>query len=183
MFQQLQRVSRSNRWIIESGLPSATINKDPAALTMRAIFSPRGEFSFLRRPIFSLTLKIAWTRPFFSTTMDAPFFPDDCPASIKKERQPELYGPPPLLGVLCMQKELCEWANWLAYKFPKKTSGRASIQPDLALSFISQPRWEIFTLDLISGCFLRSTCCETLNKRLFFLFGHLSDRRLFGFKL
>ena len=31
--------------------------------------------------------------------MDAPFFSDDCPASIKKERQPELYGPPPLLGV------------------------------------------------------------------------------------
>ena len=128
MFQQLQRVSRSNRWIIESGLPSATLNKDPAALTMRAIFSPRGAFSFLRRPFFFLMRRpiffahaqIAWTRLFFSTTMDASFFPDDCPASIKKERQPELYGPPPLLGVLCMQKNFVSEPIDLFINFRKR---------------------------------------------------------------
>ena len=128
MFQQLQRVSRSNRWIIESGLPSATLNKDPAALTMRAIFSPQGAFSFLRHPLFLPNApprffahaQIAWTRPFFSTTMDAPFFPDDCPASIKKERQPELYGPPPLLGVLCMQKNFASEPIDLSISFQKR---------------------------------------------------------------
>lgn len=66
--------------------------------------------------------------------------------------------------------------------FPKKTSRRASIQPDLKLPFISQPYWEIFTLNLILGCFLRSACCETLSERLFFLFRKLSAY-LFGFKL
>ena len=89
--------------------------------------------------------------------MDALFFPDDCPASIKKERQPELYGPPPLLGVLCMQKNFdSELIN--LPKLPKKTSRRVSIQLDLELSFISQSLWEIFTLNLILSCFLCSAC-------------------------
>ena len=82
-----------------------------------------------------------------------------------------------------MQKNFASEPIDLSINFRKKTSGRASIQPDLELSFISQPRWEIFTLELILGCFLRLACCETLNERLFFLFSHLSDRRLFGFKL
>ena len=114
--------------------------------------------------------------------MDASFFPDDCPASIKKRTAARTIRTAAPLRSIMYAKELCEWANWLVYKFPKKTSGRASIQPDLELSFTSQPRWEIFTLNLISGYSLRSACCETLNECLFFLFGHLSDRRLFGFK-
>lgn len=82
-----------------------------------------------------------------------------------------------------MQKNFASEPIDLSINFRKKTSGRASIQPDLELSFTSQPRWEIFTLNLISGHFFHSACCETLNKCLFFLFGHLSARRLFGFKL
>ncbi len=69
-----------------------------------------------------------------------------------------------------------------AYNFQKKTSRRVSIQPNLELSFIPQSYWEIFTLNLISGCFLRSACCETLSECLFFLFRELSAY-LFGFKL
>lgn len=80
-----------------------------------------------------------------------------------------------------MQKNFASEPIDLA-KFPKKTSGRASIQLDLKLSFISQSLWEIFTLNLILGCFLRSACCETLSECLFFLFCELSAC-LFGFKL
>lgn len=108
------------------------------------LFTAAAPFFFLPPPHFSLTLKTherayfsrpPWTPSFFSITMDAPFFPDDCPASIKKERQPELYGPPPLLGVLC--KRTLRVSQLIIKEFPKKDfgTGKYSTRPRIVFYF------------------------------------------------
>lgn len=72
--------------------------------------------------------------------------------------------------------------NYLASKLIE-FSRRASIQPDLELSFTPLFVWGILGLDLILDLLIDFAASEPFTESLFLLFHELSARRLFSFKL